>query len=127
LVGCFNGTVIDVIQDRTSKKTIELSEEELKDKNILVLDTIKCPTFTNKKECKHVVEEIRKRNRLATVEDMEEIDSNAEADDGISKVIKDYEDNGILNSVVAFDLVKLSMKKGPGYSVDDLDTATLNC
>ncbi len=76
LVGCFKGTEIDVLQDRTSKKTIELSEEGPKAKKILVLDTIKCPAFTNLKECRSIIDEVRKRNRSAMIEDMEKRDEN---------------------------------------------------
>ncbi len=43
LVGCFKGTEIDVLQDRLTKRTIELSEEGPIDKKILVLNTIKLP------------------------------------------------------------------------------------
>ncbi len=40
LVQCFKGSEDDVLQDRTSKAIIKLSEEGPKDKKILVLDTI---------------------------------------------------------------------------------------
>ncbi len=44
-VGCFKGTETDVLQDRTSKETIELSEEGPEGKKILVLETSKCHVF----------------------------------------------------------------------------------
>jgi hypothetical protein len=43
VVGCFKGTEIDVLQDRTLKAIIELSEEGPTGKKILVLNTIACP------------------------------------------------------------------------------------
>jgi hypothetical protein len=43
VVGCFKGTETDVLQDRTSKKIVELAEEGPKDKKILVLNTMPCP------------------------------------------------------------------------------------
>ena len=71
LVGCFKGSDIDVLQDRLTKKTIALSEEGPKDKKILVIDTVKIPMFCNKAGIKKVVDDIRKRNRSAMVEDLE--------------------------------------------------------
>ncbi len=60
LVGCFRGTETDVLQDRTSKKTIDLDEEGPKDKKILVLNTMSCPMFKNVNRVKFIVNEIRK-------------------------------------------------------------------
>ncbi len=46
VVGCFKGTEIDVLLDRTSRKTVELSEEGPKDKKILVLETLRGFEYT---------------------------------------------------------------------------------
>ncbi len=70
IVGCFKGTDIDVLQDRTSKKTIDLVEEGPTDKKILVLNTIPCPVYENMKRIKAIVDDIRKRNRSAMVHDL---------------------------------------------------------
>jgi hypothetical protein len=76
IVGCFKGTEIDVLQDRLTKKTIHLAEEGPKDKKILVVNTVKCPIFPCKAEIKQIVDDIRKRNRSAMVNDM--VDSSLE-------------------------------------------------
>ncbi len=60
VVGCFKGTEIDVIQDRTSKAIIELSEEGPTGKKILVLNIIACPPWKNIKGIRQCVDEIRK-------------------------------------------------------------------
>ena len=67
LVGCFNDTEIDVLQDRVTKKTINLAEEGPDKKKILVLETLECPEFRNKQEMKSIVNDIRRRNRTALV------------------------------------------------------------
>ena len=61
IVGCFKGTEIDVLQDRLTKKTIELSEEGPPDKKILVLNTVKLPAFDNKAKIKKIVDDNRHR------------------------------------------------------------------
>ena len=67
LVQCFKGSMKDVIQDRLTKRTVELSEEGAEGTSILVLDTIPCPVFRNISNMKSVVNDIRKRTRLAMV------------------------------------------------------------
>jgi hypothetical protein len=108
-VGCFKGTETDVLQDRTSKETIELSEEGPEGKRILVLETCKCPVLKNMKVVKQLVEEIRNRNRSAMVQDIDqiredEIEMNAE----INEVIEECGTKGIPTSVMAFNLAKIS-------------------
>jgi hypothetical protein len=111
LVGCFKGSDIDVLQDRLTRKTIALSEEGPKDKKILVIDTVKIPMFCNKAGIKKVVDDIRKRNRSAMVEDLE----CAEGDDvedivdkELEKVLGDCKDQVFPDSIMAFNLAKLS-------------------
>jgi hypothetical protein len=60
-----------VLQDRTSKKIVELAEEGPKDKKILVLNTMPCPVFQNMSRVKLIVSEIRKRNISAMVHDLD--------------------------------------------------------
>jgi hypothetical protein len=67
LVQCYNGTMIDVIEDRLTKKTIKLSEEGPEGTQILVPDTILCPIFRNLSNMKSIVNDVRKRNRSAMV------------------------------------------------------------
>ncbi len=79
IVGCFKGSDIDVLQDRLTKRTIELSEEGPTDKKILVLNTVKIPEFGRRAEIKKIVDDIRKRNRSAMVVEMEDISAEGEA------------------------------------------------
>jgi hypothetical protein len=65
VVSCFKDSEVDVLQDRTSKRIVELSEEGPKGKKILVINIVKCPVFENKAEIKKIVYGIRKRNRSA--------------------------------------------------------------
>jgi hypothetical protein len=63
LVGCFEGTEDDVLQDRVSGKTITLTEEGRPDKSILVLSTQKVPKFPVTNCLRQVVANIAKGNR----------------------------------------------------------------
>ena len=109
VVGCFKGTETDVLQDRTSKKTIDLAEEGPTGKKILVLNTMKCPVFECIKEVKFIVDEIRKRNRSAMVHDIRESgDLMVEVDTEVAEAIREVETNGIPDSVMAFNLAKVS-------------------
>jgi hypothetical protein len=67
LVQCYNDTNVDVIQDRLTKKTIDLSEEGPEGTRILVVDTLPCHLFQNLSKMKSIVNHIRKRNRSAMV------------------------------------------------------------
>ena len=67
LVGCYKDTEIDVLQDRVTKRTVNLSEEGPKDNKILVIETLACPMFKNISNMKTIVSDIRKRNRSALV------------------------------------------------------------
>ena len=95
-VGCFKNTDVDVLQDRTSKKTIVLSEEGPPGKKILVLDTIKCPKFQNKSEIKKIVDDIRKRNKSAMIQS-DEIDSGSQVAMSVSvgNALKECQDERI--------------------------------
>jgi hypothetical protein len=110
IVGCFKGTDVDVLQDRLTKRTVELSEEGPKDKKILVLNTAKCPVFGNKAEIKKIVDDIRKRNRSAMVENID--NSNYEEiiqdDKSIAKILNECQRSDFPDSVMAFNLAKLS-------------------
>jgi hypothetical protein len=114
LVGCFKGTETDVLQDRTSKKIVELAEEGPKDKKILVLNTMPCPVFQNMSRVKLIVSEIRKRNISAMVHDLDsnddinDISLDMTMDDDIGNAIKGFEENGVPDSVMAFNLAKIS-------------------
>ena len=55
VVGCFKGTNQDVMQDRTTKHTINLAEDGHTGKKILVLETVPCPVFTNRAIMKKLV------------------------------------------------------------------------
>ncbi len=67
LVQCFNDSNVDVLQDRLTKRTVDLSEEGPEGTRILVVDTLKCPVFRNLSKMKSIVNDIRKRNRSAMV------------------------------------------------------------
>jgi hypothetical protein len=110
LVGCFKGTEIDVLQDRLTKRTIELSEEGPTDKKILVLNTVKLPEFGNRAEIKKIVDDIRKRNRSAMVVEMEDISAEGEAivDEELQSVLTNLQDDVFPDSVMAFNVAKLS-------------------
>ena len=111
LVGCFRGTETDVLQDRTSKKTIDLDEEGPKDKKIRLLNTIPCPMFKNLSSVKFIVNEIRKRNRSAMVHDIEErirTNDDMNVDSEIEAAINEFEKKGIPDSVMVFNLAKIS-------------------
>ncbi len=107
LVGCFKGTEIDVLQDRLTKRTIELSEEGPTDKKILVLNTMKLPEFGNNAEIRKIVDDIRKRNRSTMVVEMKDI--NAEGEAIVNEELKSVLTNDEFpNSIMAFNLAKLS-------------------
>ena len=110
IVGCFKGTEIDVLQDRVTKKTIHLAEEGPKDKKILVVNTVKCPVFPCKAEIKQIVDDIRKRNRSAMVNDM--VDSSLEDsitnDESMEVILEACRKNEFSNSVMAFNVAKLT-------------------
>jgi hypothetical protein len=67
LVQCFNDSNVDVLQDRLTKRTVDLSEEGPEGTRILVVDTLQCPVFRNLSKMKSIVNDIRKRNRSAMV------------------------------------------------------------
>jgi hypothetical protein len=77
LVGCFDDTEVDVLQDRVSKRTINLSEDGPKGNKILVVETIACQPFHNLSQMREIVKEIRKRNRSAmlVIEDDKKVQS----------------------------------------------------
>jgi hypothetical protein len=114
VVGCFKGTETDVLQDRTSKKIVELAEEGPKDKKILVLNTMPCPVFQNMSRVKLIVSEIRKRNISAMVHDLDSNDDINDislamtVDDEIAVAINGLGEKGIPDSVMAFNLAKVS-------------------
>jgi hypothetical protein len=110
IVGCFKGTEIDVLQDRLTKRTIELSEEGPTDKKILVLNTVKIPDFGNRAEIKKIVDDIRKRNRSAMVVEMEDVNAEGEAivDEELKSVLSELNNDEFPHSVMAFNLAKLS-------------------
>ena len=110
IVGCFKGTEVDVLQDRLTKRTVELSEEGPEDKKILVLNTVKCPVFENKAEIKKIVDDIRKRNSSAMVEDIEDsnYDENIQSDKSIEKILNECQRNDFPDSAMAFNLAKLT-------------------
>jgi hypothetical protein len=104
LVGCFKGSEKDVLQDRLTKGIIELAEEGPEGKKILVLDTMKCPAFKNLSEIKHLVDEVRKRNRSAMVKKIENDHVNA----NIANEIQQCQAMGNPNTIMAFKLAKVS-------------------
>jgi hypothetical protein len=109
LVGCFKGTDVDVLQDRTSKKTIALAEEGPADKKILVLNTMKCPVFANMKRVMAIVEEIKKRSRSAMVHDFEdEAEIGNEMDKEVADAISKLDGGEIPDSVLVFNLADVS-------------------
>jgi hypothetical protein len=79
VVGCFKGTNQDVMQDRTTKHTINLAEDGQPGKKILVLETVPCPPFTNRALMKRLVEQIRRRNVSAMVPRFNEVAEMKEA------------------------------------------------
>ncbi len=109
LVGCFKGTDVDVLQDRTSKKTIALAEEGPTEKKILVLNTMKCPVFANMKSIKATVEDIKKRNRSAMIYDFEDdMGIGGEIDKEIADAINELDGGEIPDSVMTFNLADVS-------------------
>ena len=110
-VGCFKGTDTDVLQDRTSKKTIDLAEEGPKDKKILVLNTMPCPVFNNMSRIKFIVNEIRKRNMSAMVHDMNSFEGEEGTDcydREVAEIIKGLDNSSVPDSVMAFNLAAIS-------------------
>ena len=67
VVQCFKWTEQDVLQDRNSIHTINLTEEGPEGKKILVLETMPCPSFKNRDRIKDIVEQIRRKNVSAMV------------------------------------------------------------
>ena len=115
VVGCFKDTETDVLQDRTSKKIIELAEEGPKDNKILVLNTMPCPVFKNMSRIRFIVDEIRKRNRSAMVHDINSSDVSGDdmiegmaVDEGIALAISEFDEKGVPDAVMAFNLAKIS-------------------
>ena len=109
LVQCFKGSEDDVLQDRTSKAIIKLSEEGPKDKKILVLDTIKCPVFNHVSKIRKLIDEIRKRNRSAMLYNIECEDENQhEVNDKAVNMIAEYASTGLPDAVLAFNLAKVT-------------------
>jgi hypothetical protein len=99
LVQCFKDSDVDVLQDRSTRRTIELSEEGPEGAKTLVLDTIPCPVFRNMLNMKSIVSEIRKRTRSAMVI----VDEYGR--DEVKAVLEDSVDNDDLK-VLAFNLAK---------------------
>ncbi len=99
------------MEDRLTKKAIALSEEGPKYKKILVVDTIKIPMFYNKSGIKKVVDDIRKRNRSAMVEDLEctgqEYRENI-VDRELGRALGECQEQVFPDSIMAFNLAKLS-------------------
>jgi hypothetical protein len=110
IVGCFRGSEIDVLQDRTSKRHVELAEEGPEEKKILVLNTAKCPVFENMAEIKKIVDDIRKRNRSAMVEDIVDssLGDDIEQDESIGLILQECKASDFPNSIMAFNLAKLT-------------------
>jgi hypothetical protein len=100
MVGCFKGTNTDVLQDRVTKRVINLSEDGAKNTKILVLDTLACPTFTNISEMKKVVSEIKKRNRSAMFVVEEEVVEPCNDEQST--------EHGMDTSILAFNVAKCS-------------------
>ena len=101
LVQCFNDSNIDVLQDRLTKRTVNLSEEGPEGTRILVVDTLQCPVFRNLSKMKSIVNDIRKRNRSAMVVIDEEGREMIEAEANV----KDWNEEEDLK-VMAFNVAK---------------------
>ena len=67
LVGCWNNSNYDVLQDRKSKKIVYLSEEGPVGNSILVLETKPLPPI-NRSELSVLVQEVLKGNKSALIE-----------------------------------------------------------
>jgi hypothetical protein len=113
VVGCFKGTEVDVLQDRLTKKTIDLAEEGPQGKKILVVNTVKCPIFPCKAEVKQIVDDIRKRNRSAMVNDMGDssLGESVENDESMEVILEACIKDEFPDSVMAFNVAKLTDKE----------------
>jgi hypothetical protein len=111
-VGCYKNTEVDVLQDRVTRKTIALSVDGPPGKEILVLDTAPCPVFHNMKTIKHVVNEIKKKNRSAMVEahelDDSDDDASNERDTSINEELQQCVDEHFKERVLAFNIAQLT-------------------
>ena len=96
VIGCYEDTEVDVLQDRITKRTIDLSEDGPEGTKILVLNTIACPTFPNLSQMREVVNDIRKRNRSAMLVMEEE------------ELRKLVQENDVEPKVLAFNVAKCS-------------------
>ncbi len=110
VVGCFKGTDVDVLQDRTNKRTIELSEEGSTGKKILVLNTMKLPSFGSAIAVRQIVDDIRKKNRSAMVLEMDNLGESNKifADDVVASTLQDLANEEFPSSIMAFNLAKIS-------------------
>jgi hypothetical protein len=75
MVQCFDGTEVDVIQDRRTGKTVSLSEDGPKDKTILVLSTVQIPRIEITPCIRRLVKEIQNGRKTAMLEDLSAIDN----------------------------------------------------
>jgi hypothetical protein len=109
VVGCFKGTDVDVLQDRSSRATVELAEEGPTGKKILVLNTVACPPWKNIKEIRQCVNEIRKRNRSAMVQ-TSELDGNVDHqyNEELTGALHECKHEEFNASVLAFNIAKLT-------------------
>ena len=70
---------------------------------------MKCPVFKSIKEVKFIVDEIRKRHRSAMVHDIRECgDVMVDVDEEVADAIKEVENKGLPDSVMAFNLAEVS-------------------
>ena len=92
--------LLDVLQDRLTKRVVDLSEEGSEGTSILVVETLPCPVFRNMSKMKSIVNDIRKRNRSAMVvideDGREMIEADASDVDGCEEDLK----------VMAFNVAK---------------------
>ncbi len=74
VVGCFDDTEEDVLQDRRTKRTIKLNDEGQPDKTILVLQTKKISKLPMTNSLKRLVKDIQTGNKTAIVTKLSDAD-----------------------------------------------------
>jgi hypothetical protein len=74
------------------------------------LSSVKCPEFKNKAEMKKIIDDIRKRNRSAMVEDVEDSSckESMQSEKSIEKILGECQTRAFPASVMAFNLAKLT-------------------
>jgi len=113
VVGCYNGTEDDVIQDRRTKKTIRLNEEGQPNRSILVLHTTKVNKLPITNSLKKLVKDIQTGNKTAMVIGLSDADLSCVC----APVVTSTQASALTNyfekqaSVMVFNIAKCSAEE----------------